>query len=114
MGWGGRGGGFGGRSVCDRAGGYPSRGGGWNPWVVVGRPEREEGDESVAKAMEAVAEYSLSRDIGGCLSGGGGSGGVDDGGGERGAERLCEISEERHGEEREDDEDEEKHQYQVA
>ena len=88
---------------------WPRRGWAADPRVVVGRPEREEGEEGVGEAVEAVVEEAL-------VETGPEIDGVDRGvsGVEGDADRVCEVSEERDSEEREDDEDEEEHEHQVT
>ena len=82
-----------------------------DPRVVVGRPEREEGEEGVGEAVEAIAEVALESapEISGV---GGGVDGVE-ACAEGCAARAWEVSEEGDGEEREDDEDEEEHEHEV-
>ena len=90
---------------------WPMRGWAADPRVVVGRPEREEGEEGVGEAVEAVAEVPLESapEISGV---GRGVGGVE-GCAEGRAARAWEVAEEGDGEEREDDEDEEEHEHEV-
>ena len=90
------------------AGLWPVRGWAADPRVVVGRPEREEGEEGVGEAVEAVIEALLET--------GPEIDGVDRGvsGVEGDADRVCEVSKERDSEEREDDEDEEEHEHEIT
>ena len=91
---------------------WPVRGWAADPRVVVGRPEREEGEEGVGEAVEAITEVPLESapEIRGV---GRGVGGVE-GCAEGCAARAWEVAEEGDGEEREDDEDEEEHEHEVT
>ena len=86
---------------------------GWaaDPRVVVGRPEREEGEEGVGEAVEAIAEVALESAPE--ISGVGGGVGGEEACAEGCAARAWQVSEEGDGEEREDDEDEEEHEHEV-
>ena len=94
------------------AGLWPVRGWAADPRVVVGRPEREEGEEGVGEAVEAITEVPLESapEISGV---GRGVGGVE-GCAEGCAARAWEVAEEGDGEEREDDEDEEEHEHEIT
>ena len=78
LGVGGRAGWGEGQGVRSRAatGVWPMRGWAADPRVVVGRPEREEGEEGVGEAVEAIAKVALESapEISGV---GGGVGGVE-------------------------------------
>ena len=90
---------------------WPMRGWAADPRVVVGRPEREEGEEGVGEAVEAIAEVALESAPE--ISGVGGGVGGEEACAEGCAARAWEVSEEGDGEEREDDEDEEEHEHEV-